>query len=61
MHKDPIIEEIHETRIKIEKRHENLGESYFDYLLKAQERYKNRLVSRFESKIDNERNIIKAI
>jgi hypothetical protein len=61
MHKDPIIEEIHKTRKKIEKSHEDFGESYFDYLLKAQEKYKNRLVSRSESQKDKERNIKKAI
>jgi len=45
MFKDPIVEEIHKIRIKIEKEWEERGESYFDCLIRIQKKYKTLLVS----------------
>jgi hypothetical protein len=43
--KDPVIDEVRQTRLKIEKECEKAGISYKDHLLAVQKQYKNRLVS----------------
>ena len=45
--KDPVIDEVRQTRLKIEKECENAGISYKDHLLAVQKQYESRLVSHF--------------
>ena len=43
--KDPVIDEVRQTRLKIEKECEEAGISYKDHLLAVQKKYESRLVS----------------
>jgi hypothetical protein len=43
--KDPVIDEVGQTRLKIEKECEKAGISYKDHLLAVQKQYESRLVS----------------
>ncbi|MBF0547725.1 MAG: hypothetical protein HQM08_25020 [Candidatus Riflebacteria bacterium] len=61
MNKDPIVEEIHKTRLKLEKECEERGESYFDYLMRTQNKYKSRLVSRVDDSKDKKIKLKKAV
>ena len=43
--KDPVIDEVRQTRLKIEKECEEADISYKDHLLAVQKQYESRLVS----------------
>ena len=45
MNHDPIIQELRDIRKKIEEEYKKKGQTYFDYLLEVQEKYKDRLVT----------------
>jgi hypothetical protein len=45
MNHDPIIQELRDIRKKIEEECKKKGQTYFDYLLEVQEKYKDRLVT----------------
>jgi hypothetical protein len=46
MKDDPIIEELRVIRKDIEEECRRKGQSYFDYLLEAQDKFKDRLVDK---------------
>jgi hypothetical protein len=46
MKDDPIIQELRGIRKAIEEECKRKGQSYFDYLLEVQEKFKNRLVGK---------------
>ena len=44
MKDDPIIQELRDIRKDIEEECKRKGQSYFDYLMEVQDKFKNRLV-----------------
>ncbi len=53
MTNDPIIQELRGIRRAIEEECERKGQTYFDYLLEVQEKYKDRLIGHVVDETDS--------